>query len=172
MTQVPVYDVTVRPMTTMLKNLSGLLEKAAQHAQTKKTDVAAYLESRLISDQYSLLRQIQSACDNAKFCASRLTGKDAPKFPDTEKTYDEIQKRIKDTVAYLDTIKADDFKGYESRKQEFSFLPGKYLEGKDYLADFVIANFYFHYTTAYSILRANGVDLGKPDFLGNVPFKS
>lgn len=159
-------------MTIMLKNLSGYLEKTASHAQAKKTDVSAYLEARLIADQYPLVKQIQSACDSAKFCGSRLTGKTAPVFPDTEKTYEEVQKRIKDTIAFLDTLKADDFKGYETRKQEFSFLPGKYLEGKDYLTDFVIPNFYFHVTTAYAILRANGIDVGKMDFLGNVPFKS
>lgn len=130
------------------------------------------LHSRLIMDQFPLVRQIQSACDNAKLCATRLTGKEGPVFPDTEKTYPEIQKRIKDTVAYLQTLSAHDFQGWETKKATFPWMPGKHLDAPDYVVQFMIPNFYFHVTTAYAILRANGVDLGKIDYLGQLPFKS
>lgn len=167
-----VHAFTVQEMTKMLQNLSGFLEKATQHAQTKKMEMDVLLQTRLIADQFPLIKQIQTTCDTAKLCGARLSGKTAPVHPDTEKTYAEIQKRIKDTVAYLETVKASDFKDYESKTIEFPWNPGKYLNGKDYVLQFVVPNFYFHITTAYSILRANGVDVGKADFIGALPFQS
>lgn len=163
---------TVQQMTHMLQNLSGFLEKAASHSQTKKFEMDTFLQTRLIADQFPLIKQIQTSCDTAKLCASRLSGKEAPVYPDTEKTYAEIRTRISNTVAYLATFKETDFKDWESKKITFPWNPGKYLEGREYFSKFVTPNFYFHVTTAYSILRANGVDVGKVDFLGQLDFKN
>ena len=165
--------VTVTRMKTMLQNLSGFLEKAAAHTQKfKYVDMTNVLQFRLILDQLPLVNQIQFACDTAKFVGARLSSKEAPKFEDNEKTYEEVQTRIKNTVAYLETLKESDFKGWESRKANFPWMPGKYLEAKDYFFEHAVPNFYFHVTTAYAILRANGVDLGKADYLGQLPFKN
>jgi hypothetical protein len=166
-----VIHQSVKQMTAMLKNLSGFLEKGATHATSKKTEMDVYLQQRLIADQFPLIKQVQTACDTAKLCASRLSSKTAPVYEDTEKTYTEIRTRISNTVAYLETFQESDFKDWESKKITFPWNPGKYLEAKEYFNTFVTGNFYFHVTTAYSILRANGVDVGKMDFLAHLQFK-
>src|SRR5882672_12283537 len=143
----------------MLTNLAAWLDKGAAHAKAKSFDPAVLLGARLAPDQYPLLRQVQSSCDNAKFAAARLSGKGPPKNPDTEQTLDEIQARIRTTTAYLDTFKAIDFEGGEARVVALSFLEGKVISGSDYLVEMAIPNFFFHVTTAYAILRHNGVDL-------------
>ncbi len=152
----------------MLKGLAGWLDKGIAHAKAKSFDPAVLLAARLAPDQYPLLRQVQSSCDNAKFAAARLVGKEAPKHPDTEQTMDEIQARIRTCVAYLDTFKASDFEGAESRAVMLPFLEGKVIQGGDYLVEMALPNFYFHVTTAYAILRHSGVDLGKMDFIGSL----
>jgi len=152
----------------MLTNLAAWLDKGAAHAKAKSFDPAVLLGARLAPDQYPLLRQVQSSCDNAKFAAARLSGKEPPKNPDTEQTLDEIQARIRTTTAYLDTFKAIDFEGGEARVVALSFLEGKVISGSDYLVEMAIPNFFFHVTTAYAILRHNGVDLGKMNFLGSL----
>ena len=172
METISLYDISIKQMTKMLENLSHFLEKSTQHAQAKKIEMDVFLQTRLIADQFPLVKQIQTACDSAKLCASRLSGKTAPVNEDTETTYDEIQKRIKSTVSYLKTITSADLKEYETKKIEFAFNKGKYLTGFDYVTQFAIPNFYFHLTTAYSILRANGVDVGKMDYMGELPYTS
>ncbi|MGB1016855.1 MAG: DUF1993 domain-containing protein, partial [Nannocystaceae bacterium] len=132
-------------------------------------DPVVLLTSRLAPDQYPLTRQVQIACDSAKFAGARLTGKDAPKHEDTETTYEQLTARITSTIEYLNTLVAADFEGCEDKTVELPFLPGKGVKGSDYLKDFVLPNFYFHATTAYAILRHNGIDVGKRDYIGSMP---
>jgi hypothetical protein len=144
----------------MIANLEAWLEKGVAYAKTKSFDPAVLLSARLAPDQYPLLRQIQSACDTAKFTAARITGKVPPKNPDTEQTLEEIRARIQGCKAYLDTFTAADFEGAEARAVPLSFMEGKALSGADYIFEMQLPNFFFHVTTAYAILRHSGVDLG------------
>ncbi|AFY03215.1 DUF1993 domain-containing protein [Bdellovibrio bacteriovorus] len=166
------YEMTVPPFIKTLKNLSALLDKGAHLAETKKFDVEVLLNSRLAPDQFPLTRQIQIACDTAKLGVARLTGKEAPSHPDTEKTLPELKARIESTIAFLESVSANDFAGSEKKHISQPRWEGKYLTGEDYVLHHAIPNIYFHVTTAYSILRHNGVEVGKKDFLGALPFKS
>ena len=165
------YDITVTQYSKMLGNLSQFLNKAAEYAESKKFSVEVLLNSRLAPDQFNLIRQVQIACDSAKFGASRLCGKEAPSHPDTETTLAELQARIKTVQDYLATFKPEDFAGAEERHVSQPRWEGKYLTGLEFAIQHSLPNVYFHITTAYSILRNNGVDLGKKDFLGNMPLK-
>jgi hypothetical protein len=153
----------------MLKNLDRWLDKATEHATAKKFDVETLVQARLAPDQYSLDRQIQSACDAAKFSVAYLTGKEAPAHPDTEKTIAELRARIQSCRAYLETIQASDLAGGEDRKVSPKWMHGKWVKADQHLLQMAVPNFYFHVTTAYAILRHNGVDLGKTDFIGSLP---
>src|SRR5262249_14770421 len=137
----------------------------------KSFDPDTLLAARLAPDQYALVRQIQAACDSAKFAAARLSNKEAPRHPDTEQTMDQIRQRIRAVVAYLDTFTEADFAGAEARDIELSFMPGKVVTGADYLREMAAPNFYFHVCMAYAILRHNGVDLGKADYLGGLTMR-
>ncbi len=166
------YDATVPQLSKMLNNLDRWLDKAAACAETKKFDPAVLLSARLAPDQYPLLRQIQSACDSAKSAAAHLGGKELPKHPDTEQTWAEIKARIRTCIAFLETVTEKDFEGAEKRQVTLSFLPpGKFVMGADYLNEMALPNFYFHVTTAYAILRNNGVDVGKYDYIGPVKLR-
>ena len=167
-----IYQSTVPQLIKMLKNLSAILEKGAQHASTKKFEMEVLLQTRLAPDQFPLGRQIQIACDTAKLGVSRLTGKEAPTHDDKEATYVEFKSRIESTIAYLEKFSAEDFKGALDRKISQPRWEGRHLTGEEFLLQHMIPNFYFHITTAYSILRNNGVDVGKKDFLGPLPFKA
>lgn len=160
------YEASVPPFKKMIDNLGRWLETAAAHADTKKFDPNVLVTSRLAPDQYPLVKQVQSACDSAKFAAARLTGKEAPKHPDTETTLDELRARVRTCSAYLATFKASDFDGAEARMITLPFLEGKLLTATEYLFGMATPNFYFHLTTAYAILRHNGVALGKMDYIG------
>lgn len=163
------YDVTIPILVKFLNNLSGWLDKAEKHAQQRKFDPEVLLQARLAPDQFALVRQIQSACDAAKFTAAKLTGKAPPTHPDTEKTFDELRERIRTVVAYLQTFRREDFAGAETRAITYTWMQGKHVLGRDYVEHFALANFFFHVTTAYAILRHNGVELGKTDFIGGMP---
>lgn len=154
-----------------LSNLSRILDKGAQYADSKKAAPEVLWNSRLALDQFHLTRQIQIACDTAKLGVSRLTGKDAPKHDDQEKTLGELKTRIEETIGYLHSIKSSDFNGAEERRISQPRWEGKYLLGIEYVTQHLTPNFYFHVTTAYSILRHNGVDIGKKDYLGEMPYK-
>jgi hypothetical protein len=160
------YAASVPQFSRMLTNLQTWLDKAEVHAQAKKFDPAVLLSARLAPDQLPLIRQIQIACDAAKNGTARLTAKQAPSFPDTEQTLAEIRARIEATLAFLATLTADDFTGADARKFPIPNRGGKLALGRDHLFEQVIPNFYFHVTTSYAILRHNGVDLGKADYLG------
>ena len=159
---------SVRQFAKMVRQIDAWLEKAAAHAKTKSFDPNVLLQSRLAPDQYPLVRQIQSACDSAKFGVARLAGKEAPKHPDTEQTVDELRARIKSCAEYLDTVKEADLAGAETRHVTLPWLEGKYILGNDYLVEMALPNFYFHLAHTYAILRHNGVDLGKRDYIGGM----
>lgn len=165
------YFTTIHQMTKMLDNLGRCLEKGAAHAKARSFDPAVLLNARLAPDQFHLTRQVQAACDAAKFAAARLAGRDPPRHEDREQTVDELRARVADTAAYLRTFTADDFASAGDRVVPLGWLPGKGLLGRDYLTELAAPNFYFHVTTAYSILRHNGVDLGKADFIGSLALR-
>lgn len=165
------YDILVSQNSKMLHNLSKILEKGEAHAQTKKFEMDVLLNDRLAPDMFNLIRQVQIACDTAKLGAARLAGKEAPKHEDTEKSLPELKSRIESVIGYLNSFKADDFKGAETRQITQPRWEGKWLTGHDYLVQHVIPNIGFHVTTAYAILRKNGVDVGKKDYLGEMPYK-
>jgi uncharacterized protein len=162
------YQASVPQLKKMLNNLDKWLEAAVAHATKKSFEPSVLLEARLAPDQYSLTRQIQTCCDGAKFAAARLAGKEPPKHPDTETTLDELRARIRTVVEYLDTFTEADFADAKERMITLSFMPGKALTAADYLNEMALPNFYFHATTAYAILRHNGVDLGKMAYLGSI----
>ena len=165
------YEATVVQMTKMLENLDRWLAAGEAHAQEKKYDAAVLLGARLAPDQYPLTRQVQAACDAAKFCAARLSGAEPPRNPDTEQTLAELHARIASTLAFLGTVTAKQFAGSDERVVPLSFMPGKGLRGEDYASEMALPNFYFHVTTAYAILRHNGVNVGKSDYLGSLKLR-
>ena len=161
------YQASIPAFIKILNNLSAILDKAASHAEAKKIDLSVFVNARLFPDMFPVSRQIQIATDAVKGCAARLAGVEPPSFPDTESTFPELKARIAKTVAFLESFKPAQIDGSEERKialkvggQDLTFL------GQPYLFTFVIPNFYFHVTTAYDILRHNGVEIGKRDFLG------
>lgn len=165
------FDLTVPQFIRTLNNLNAILDKAETHAKTKNFDTTVLLNDRLAPDMFPMLKQIQIACDTAKLCASRLSGKEAPTNDDSEKSLAEIKTRIQNTVKYLETFTASDFNGAETKHISQPRWEGKYLTGKEYVIHHAVPNIYFHVTTAYAILRHNGVDIGKKDYLGELPFK-
>jgi uncharacterized protein len=161
------YQASVPVFVRGLTNLRQILRKARNHAEAKKIEPAVLLASRLYPDMHPLTRQVQIASDAAKFCAARLAGAEPPSFEDTEATFDELEARIDKTIAYVSEIAAAQIDGSEERLVKLK-LPGGAIElkGAAYLLGFALPNFYFHVTTAYDILRHNGVELGKFDYLG------
>lgn len=162
---------TVVQLTQMLGAIEKWLDKAEAHAKARSFEPALFLGSRIAVDQYPLVRQIQSACDAAKFAGARLSGKEAPKNPDTEQTLPEIRKRIADTIAFLGTLKEADYVGADKRMIPLPWMPGKGLTGHDYLTQLSVPNFFFHFTHVYAILRNAGVELGKQDFITTLSLK-
>lgn len=151
----------------MLGNLDHFLDKALAHAEAKKFDPAVLLQCRLSPDMLPFTRQIQIACDGPKNGMARLSGVEAPKFDDTETTFGELKARIRKTLDYLESVPASSVDGTEEK--EITFPVGREatrtMKGEAYLKHWVLPNFYFHITTAYAILRHNGVGLGKTDYL-------
>jgi hypothetical protein len=163
------YDVSIPILTLSLTNLSAILDKAASHEQSKKVDPKVIPQARLIVDMLPLSAQIQIACDTAKGAAARLAGVEAPKHEDTEATLAELKARVAKTLDFIKTIRPEQLQGAETREIVLKF-PQTTLKftGINYLTNFVLPNFFFHVTTAYALLRKNGVDLGKRDFLGPI----
>jgi hypothetical protein len=162
------YDATIPVYIKFLRNIDRWIEKAQTHAQQKKFDAAYLLQARLAPDQFSLLQQVQAACDASKYAASKLSGKQPPSHPDTEKTIEELRARIRTAVEYLESFKREDFEGAEERAVAHTWMQGKHMRGRDYVTEFAVPNFLFHVTTAYAILRHNGVEVGKMDFIGGL----
>jgi len=164
------YDATVPVFTKLLSGVDKWLDKAAASADARKFDVELLASARLAPNQYSLTRQLQAACDQVKFTCAKLTGTEPPSHPDTEKTIAELRARIATVVAYMATFKREDFVGAEERACGHAWMGGKTMRGGDYLDHFALPNFYFHLATAYAILRHNGVELGKQDYIVDLPF--
>jgi hypothetical protein len=163
------YDVSIPVLTRGLTNLSAILDKAAAHAAAKKFDSVVLAQTRLFPDMHPLARQVQIACDTAKGAAARLAGIEVPKHEDTETTLAELKARIAKTVDFLKSVTAAQLKDAESRAIEIKFPNGSWkFTGIVYLTDFVLPNFYFHVSMAYALLRKNGVEIGKSDFLGTI----
>jgi uncharacterized protein len=164
-----IYDISIPVLTRGLTNLSAILDKAAAYAAAKKFEPAVLVQARLFPDMFPLSRQVQISCDTAKGAAARLAGIDIPKHEDTESTLDELKQRIAKTLDFLNGIKSDQLKGAESKAIEIKF-PNRTITftGLGYLTGFVLPNFFFHESMAYALLRSNGVDVGKMDFLGSV----
>ena len=165
------YDLTNTQFVKMLRNVSEILNKSAQYADAKKFEMDVLLQSRLAPDQFNFTRQIQILCDTAKKCAAQLVGKEAPVHPDTEKTLGEVRARVESVISYLESFSERDYADAETRRISQPRWEGQYMSGKDFVLHHAVPNFYFHLTTAYSILRHNGVDIGKKDYLGKMPYK-
>ena len=163
---------TISQFSKMLRNMDGWLEKATAFAKAKSFEPDVFMQFRLAPDQYPLVRQVQSACDSAKFAAAYLSGKTPPSHPDTETTMADARQRIATVLANLETYKEADFAAADERKVAPRWLEGAWLRGDHYLAQVAVPNFYFHVMTTYSILRHNGVDVGKTDFIGSLPVKT
>jgi hypothetical protein len=162
------YYQVISQCTQSLKNLESCLDKAAKHAATKKFDAGVLLTSRLAPDMQPLTYQVQSACDYVKGAAAWLSGQMPPRHEDTEQTIDDLQARIRKTVAFVEGVGAAQYAGASARKVKLSWAPGKVIGGDDYLLQMTIPNTYFHIAMAYAILRHNGIDVGKMDFLGKI----
>jgi len=162
------YYKVISQCTQSLKNLEVFLDKAEQYATAKKFDVSLLMTSRLAPDMQPLIYQVQSACDYLKAAAARLSGQTPPKHDDTEKTIAELRARIRKTIAFAESVKEEQYEGASDRKVNVSWAPGKVIAGEDYLLEITIPNLYFHIAMAYAILRNNGIDVGKMDFLGSI----
>jgi hypothetical protein len=169
---VSLYDISIPTYRRGLANLASFLDKAEAHAKAGGVNLSTYTEAKLAPDMYPFTRQVQLASDAAKGGAARLAGVEAPAMADTETTFAELRERIAKTIAFLDTIKKDDVDARHAATIELP-MPGRTLTftAPDFLMQFSLANFLFHVTTAYALLRAQGVPLGKIDFLagGGLP---
>jgi hypothetical protein len=164
---ISMYQASVPVFSNMLGALSKVLAKGEANILERKIDPAVILSGRLAPDMLPLTKQVQIASDHAKFAPSRLAGRDAPRFEDTEQTFAELQARIARTVDYLATFAAADIDGSEDKAIQLkSPTRERNFTGLDYLQRFALPNFFFHVTTGYDILRHNGVPLSKTDFLG------
>ncbi|MBU6299468.1 MAG: DUF1993 domain-containing protein [Alphaproteobacteria bacterium] len=163
------YEASVPPMIRTLQNLSKILDKAVAQAKAEDTNLATLIEAKLAPDMFAFPRQIQIATDAAKGAAARLAGVEIPSYPDTETTFPELQERIGKTIAFLQSVKPEQFAGAENREIVIK-TPSRTLEfnGCTFLTGFALPNFYFHVTTAYDLLRNKGIAIGKMDYLGDV----
>jgi len=163
---ISMYQASVPVFVRTLTMLSKLLDKAAAHAQAKKFDEAALLGMRLYPDMYPLSKQVQVACDAAKLCVTRISGVEAPKYDDTEKTIEELKQRIANTIDYLNSVPREALDGTEEKPVSLKAGPNElHFKAQDYLLNFATPNMYFHAVTAYDILRNNGLEMGKRDYL-------
>lgn len=166
---ISMYQSSIPVFIHQLNNLSAILKKGAAFAEAKKIDGSVLINSRLAPDMFPLVRQVQITSDTVKACAARLAGIEVPSFEDNETSFEQLQERIAKTIKFLQTIKAEQIDGSEEKKisyvqhgKENNFI------GLPYLLNYTLPNLYFHITTAYAILRHNGVDVGKKDYLGNL----
>jgi len=159
------YYQVISQCRQSLKNLEVWLDKAEQHAAGKNVDVGVLMTSRLAPDMKPFIYQVQSACDYVKAAAGWLSGQTRPKHADNEQTIDEVRARARKTVAFAESVTEAQYAGASGRKVRLSWAPGKVIGGEDYLLQMTIPNTFFHLAMAYAILRHNGVDVGKMDFL-------
>ena len=164
---ITMHSASVPIFARLLTNLGHWLDKAEAHAQAKKFETSVYLSGRLAPDMLPFTTQIQIACDGAKFGVARLAGVEAPKFEDNETSFAELRERVRKTLDYVQSVPAAQIDGTEAKDIVIPRRDGTMtLKGEIYLKHYVLPNFFFHMTTAYALLRHNGVELGKADFLG------
>jgi hypothetical protein len=164
---ISMYQASVPVFIRMMNNLIGIMEKAAAYAEARKIDPAVLINSRLYPDMFPLARQVQIVTDTAKGCAARLAGMEPPVYEDKETTFAELIERVRKTIAYVSGFKSEQIDGSEKAKIELKVRDGTLtLDGLTFLLNRVLPNFYFHITTTYGILRHNGLEIGKKDYLG------
>jgi|SRR5579859_4111318 len=165
--KISMHQASAPRFVNILANLSGILDKAQAHAEAKKIDPSVLAESRLFPDMFPLKRQVQVACDTAKGAVARLAGVEVPRHEDTEQTFPELKARIAKTIEFIRTIRPEQLEGSEDRTIHLK-LGGREVDftGMQYLLGHALPNFYFHVATAYGILRHNGMELGKRDYIG------
>ena len=167
MTTISMYNASVPVFTRLLKNLDGMLDKAVAYADGKKIEHNTLLTARLAPDMFHLIKQVQIATDNAKGCVARLAGVEVPKYEDNEASFADLKARITKTLAFFASIKPEQINGSEDKDIVLTFGTLKFeYKGLDYLLNFASFNVFFHVSTAYGILRNNGLDIGKKDFIG------
>ncbi|MBU3577293.1 DUF1993 family protein [Polynucleobacter sp. UK-Kesae-W10] len=164
---ISMYQASIPQFTKMLTNLANILQKGEAFAKAKNVDGAVLVGDRLALDMFPLSKQVQIACDQVKNGMARLAGIEPPKFEDHESTFAELQERIAKTIAFAQSIQPAQVDGTETKEIKFSIKEWNFeFIGEQYLFAWIMPNFYFHVTTAYNILRHNGVEIGKADFLG------
>jgi len=165
---ISMYQASAPRFVNTLKNLSAILDKAQAHAEARKIEPSVLLNCRLYADMFPMKRQVQVACDTAKGAVARLAGAEVPKHEDSEETFAELKARIAKTVAFIETIKSSQIDGGEDKNIHLK-LGSREIDwkGMQYLLGYALPNFYFHAVTAYDILRHNGVELAKRDYIGN-----
>lgn len=164
---ISMYQASIPQFTKMLTNLSNILKKGEEFASAKGIDDQVLIDRRLAPDMFPLPKQIQIACDQVKNGMARLAGVEPPKFEDNETTFAQLQDRIAKTIAFANSLKPEQIDGTEAKEIQFSIKEWSFeFVGEQYLLTWIIPNFYFHITTAYAILRHNGVEVGKMDYLG------
>ncbi len=164
---ISMYQASIPQLTKMLTNLSNILKKGEAFANAKGLDSKTLVEGRLAPDMFPLTKQVQIACDQVKNGMARLVGVEPPKFEDNETTFAQLQERIAKTLAFANSLKPEQVDGTEAKEIKFSIKEWNFeFVGEQYLLTWIIPNFYFHVTTAYDILRHNGVEVGKSDYLG------
>ena len=165
---ISMHAASVPVFRQMLGSLAALLDKAESHAEARKIAPDVLLQTRLFPDMFPLVRQVQIACDFAKGVTARLAGAEVPAYDDTEQSFEQLRTRIDRTIAFIDSFDAVAFDGSETR--EIVTRPGtpkeRRFNGQDYLLGYGLPQFFFHVTTAYALLRHNGVDVGKRDYMG------
>jgi hypothetical protein len=165
--KISMHQASIPPIVRALNNLVALLEKGAAHAEAKKIDPAVLIQSRLYPDMFPLVKQVQIASDVSKGGAARLAQVDPPAFEDKEASFPELVERLRKTIAFLDTLKPEQIDGAEDRTVTWKTQTAtRSMQGMPYLLNHVLPNVFFHVTTTYAILRHNGVEIGKQDFLG------
>lgn len=164
---VGMYNAFVPVFIKMLGNMSKILDKAAAHCEAKKIPPAVLLGTRLTPDMYPLVQQVQVATMHVHWACALLTGQERPTLPNTEATFEDLKKRVDTAIAFAQSFKAEQIDGSEAREVKIVF-PSRTLEftGQNYLFNFTIPNFYFHYSMVYAILRQAGLSVGKTDFTG------
>ena len=163
------YQASVPVFLRQLTNLKAVLEKGAADAEARKIDPSVFINARLAPDMHALPRQVQIMTDTAKGAGARLAGVDVPSYEDTETSFPELQARLDKTIDFLKSLKPEQIDGSEERSITLKMRSGDItFTGQSYLLHFALPNFFFHYTTAYAILRHNGVAVGKMDYLGGV----
>ena len=164
---ISMYQASIPQFKKMLSNLSAILKKGEEYAKAKSIDEKVLVEGRLFPDMFTLAKQVQIACDQVKNGMARLAGVEPPKFEDSEVTFAQLQERIAKTIAFAESIQPAQVDGTEAKEIKFSIKEWNFeFVGEQYLLTWIIPNFYFHITTAYDILRHNGVEIGKSDYLG------